>query len=455
MAKLSLPNNDYFEGTKMSFGEHLEELRRALFRAVLGLSIGVMLGFLVAEYVVDWIKRPLTNAMVGHTVDRNINTLKKQFQDEFSPDVEQFIREHKVKFESVYFEAHEWRRITEAVGSEAMAGPVNIRLDKPTLTDTPASTPPQQPERTTATTNADSPAPPAPATETPVAESKSGETNSGETKSGEAKTLEGGAAEGQAGENPDTKSPDTKSPNKESPDTESPGDSADAPATPKSSLVVIGENLPPPQPYLVKARVWRPIEIQVTTLNAQEAFMIWMKAAIVAGIVLSSPWIFVQIWNFVAAGLYPHEKNYVYIYLPISLGLFLGGAALAFFFVFDPVLRFLFTFNDSMNIGLDARISEWLSFVLLLPIGFGLSFQLPLVMLFLNRIGLVSLQMYIEKWRIAVLAIFVISAVLTPMDPVSLLLMALPLTLLYFFGLGLCKWMPRHKSPFSEGYDPQ
>ena len=75
MAKLSLPNNDFFEGTKMSFGEHLEELRRALFRAVLGLSIGVMLGFLVAEYVVDWIKRPLTNAMVDHSVDRNINTL--------------------------------------------------------------------------------------------------------------------------------------------------------------------------------------------------------------------------------------------------------------------------------------------------------------------------------------------------------------------------------------------
>lgn len=182
--------------------------------------------------------------------------------------------------------------------------------------------------------------------------------------------------------------------------------------------------------------------------------MIWMKAAMVSGLVVSSPWIFLQIWNFVAAGLYPHEKNYVFVYLPMSIGLFLAGAALAFFFVFKPVLEFLFDFNDWLNIAIDARISEWLSFVLFLPLGFGISFQLPLVMLFLNRIGLVSLTMYIEKWRIAVLVIFVISAILTPMDPISLLLMAVPLTLLYFMGLGLCKWMPRSKSPFAEGYDP-
>src|SRR6185295_18986569 len=110
--------------------------------------------------------------------------------------------------------------------------------------------------------------------------------------------------------------------------------------------------------------------------------------------------------------------------------------------VFAPVLQFLFRFNASMKIDPDPRISEWLSFVLVLPLGFGIGFQLPLVMLFLNRIGIFSIEIYLSKWRLSILTISIISMVLTPADPISMLLMALPLTILYFGGIGLCKWMP-------------
>jgi sec-independent protein translocase protein TatC len=199
---------------------------------------------------------------------------------------------------------------------------------------------------------------------------------------------------------------------------------------------------------------WRPVKVRFQVLNAQEAFMIWMKAAIVTGLVISSPYLLFQIWIFVAAGLYPHEKNYVYLYLPISIALFIGGASLAFLFVFDPVLRFLFTFNKGMNADFDPRVGEWLSFVLILPIGFGISFQLPLVMLFLNRIGVASLDFYIQQWRIAILIICVISMVLTPADPISMLLMAVPLCFLYLLGILMCKYMPTSKSPFAEAYEP-
>jgi sec-independent protein translocase protein TatC len=157
---------------------------------------------------------------------------------------------------------------------------------------------------------------------------------------------------------------------------------------------------------------------------------------------------------FVAAGLYPHEKNYVFIYLPLSIGLFFAGAAIAFLFVFDPVLDFLFTFNKGMNADFDPRIGEWLGFVLILPIGFGLGFQLPLVMLFVNRIGLVSTELYIAQWRIAVLTIFVIAMVLTPAEPISMLLMAGPLCLLYVLGIAMCKYMPKGRNPFAEAYEP-
>ena len=217
---------------------------------------------------------------------------------------------------------------------------------------------------------------------------------------------------------------------------------------------VFEDCLRPTQPQLLNVPLWRPIEIRVQTLNAHEAFMIWLKAAFICGFLFASPWVFYQVWVFVAAGLYSHEKKYVGVYLPLSLGLFLGGAALAFFFVFEPVLDFLFSFNRAMNIHPDPRISEWLGFVLFLPIGFGIAFQLPLVMLLLHRVGIMSVQTFLDKWRVAVLVICIVSMLLTPADPISMLLMAVPLVVLYFFGIVLAIWMPRIQNPYSEGYDP-
>ncbi|MBM4005905.1 MAG: preprotein translocase subunit TatC, partial [Planctomycetes bacterium] len=115
MAKITYPNDDHFESTKMSFGEHLEELRVALFRAVFGLVVGVLIGLAVADYVVDWIKSPLTRAMVAHAVAKNVTLLEKAYGEEFSPAVRDFVKQHRVKFETVYFETDEWRRITKAV----------------------------------------------------------------------------------------------------------------------------------------------------------------------------------------------------------------------------------------------------------------------------------------------------------------------------------------------------
>jgi len=208
------------------------------------------------------------------------------------------------------------------------------------------------------------------------------------------------------------------------------------------------------RPVTITVPVWEKVDVRVQTLNAHEGFMIWLKAALIGGIILSSPWIFYQIWQFIAAGLYPHERKYVYIYLPFSLFLFFGGAAMAFFVVMEPVLDFLFSYNRMMEIDPDPRISEWLGFVMFLPLGFGIAFQLPLVMLMLQRIGMFTVEAYLSKWRVAVLIIFVASMFLTPADPLSMLMLAGPLTILYFFGITLCKFMPRNRNPYADGYDP-
>ncbi len=181
-----------------------------------------------------------------------------------------------------------------------------------------------------------------------------------------------------------------------------------------------------------------------------DAFSVYIKASLLVGAVLAGPFIFYFIWDFVAAGLYKNERKMVYTYMPMSITLFLAGAAIAFFMALPLVVDFLFVFYDWMKIDATPRISEWLSFVLLLPLGFGISFQLPLVMLFLERIGVVRTVDYTANWRIAVIVICIISVFLTPADIYSMILMAVPLCVLYFGGIGLCKWMPRRSAPFGE-----
>jgi sec-independent protein translocase protein TatC len=199
--------------------------------------------------------------------------------------------------------------------------------------------------------------------------------------------------------------------------------------------------------------MYLPIQTNTEALGMQEPFMIWLKAGFVLGFVIASPGIFYALWSFVAAGLYPHERRYVYVFLPLSVGLFVGGAALAFFVIFRFVIDFLLKFNDSMGINAAPRLTDYMSFAVMLPLGFGIAFQLPLVMLVLERLGITSIQLYLSQWRSAVLIIAFVSMILTPAEPTSMMGMCIPLVGLYFLGIVLCKWLPRIGSPH-QGYDP-
>ena len=177
-------------------------------------------------------------------------------------------------------------------------------------------------------------------------------------------------------------------------------------------------------------------------LTVQEAFLTYLKVAFVTGFVLASPWVFYQLWLFVAAGLYPHERNYVRIYLPFSLTLFLVGVVFCFFVVFPFVLKFLLGFATMLGVTPQIRLSEWISFALMLPVMFGLSFQLPLVMLFLERISIFDANDYRAKRRMAILVISILSMLMTPPDPMSMLMMMCPLFGLYELGILLCGFSP-------------
>lgn len=188
-------------------------------------------------------------------------------------------------------------------------------------------------------------------------------------------------------------------------------------------------------------------------LSVQESFIIFLKTALFLGVLLGSPGVFYYFWRFVGAGLYPSEKKYVYRFLPLSITLFIGGFAIAFFIVFEFMLAFLFRFNAGMEIEPDTRISEWLNFALLVPIAFGVAFQLPLAMFVLERLRIFTVQMYMEKWRIAIFSVACLAMLITPPDPWSMLIMLSCLIVLYFGGVGLCKLIPRPKSEFDDEFD--
>ncbi len=178
------------------------------------------------------------------------------------------------------------------------------------------------------------------------------------------------------------------------------------------------------------------IDQSLVSLAPLETPMIFFMVCLVAGLVLASPWVFYQGWAFVAAGLYRHERRYVTKYLPYSLGLFLSGVFLCFFFVLPITLRFLLQFNVWLGIAPTLRLSDWMGFATILPLVFGVAFQTPLVMLFLERIHIFTVEDFRAKRKIAILIMTILAAVLTPgQDPFSMLLLAVPMVLLYELGI--------------------
>ena len=338
------PDDELLEKSKMSFSEHLEELRTALFKCIIAWAIGTLFGLAIGWEVVDYVQTPLRKALDnfyrGVAEDASYNRLEEQqaagdpVPEDLSATAEELAESGLVP-EDYYIDP---RELARALGTEP---------------------PPQA--------------------------------------NGFATTRE----------------------------------------------------------QMLRLRLYKPLEqdprLSVISLSGQEPFMIYVKASLVVGALLASPFIFYYIWNFVAAGLYARERNMVYLYLPMSLGLFFAGAALAFYAVFDFVLDFLFWFNGQMGIIPTPRITEWMSFVLILPLGFGISFQLPLVMVALERVGIFTIESYLSKWRIAVVVICTLSMFLTPADPGSMILMATPLVFLYFLGIALCKYLPAAKPWARDG----
>lgn len=173
---------------------------------------------------------------------------------------------------------------------------------------------------------------------------------------------------------------------------------------------------------------------QYTTLP--EAFFTRMEIAFVAGFFLASPAIFYQIWAFVAPGLYDEEKKYIIPIAILSALFFIGGGVFCYFIVFPFAFNFFISYSTP-EILMTPKISDYLSFVLKLIFAFGLIFEMPIFTLFLSRLGILTAAMMRKGRKYAIVAIFILAAILTPPDVISQLLMACPMLLLYELSIGV------------------
>lgn len=177
----------------------------------------------------------------------------------------------------------------------------------------------------------------------------------------------------------------------------------------------------------------RPGLISITPL---QDFLTFMIAAALCGFAVASPIVLHQIWRFVAAGLYKNERRAVMSYLPASIGLFVGGMLFGFFVLVPYALFFLVGLSDSDTM---LTIRDYFQFLFLLTIALGLVFQLPVVMVALTRVGITTPALYAKYWRHVILAMFVVGALLTPPDPFTQIMMAVPLCALYVVGYFVSK----------------
>jgi len=195
-------------------------------------------------------------------------------------------------------------------------------------------------------------------------------------------------------------------------------------------------------------------DAKLQSIAPAEGIISYMKIGLIAGVILASPWIFYQLWQFVAAGLYPHEKKYVYKSIPFSAGLFITGALFFILVIAPQTLKFFVLFNERfLGVKSNFTFANYISFIGMLTLIFGLAFQTPIAIFVLYKTGLVSITDFRKFRKYVIFGIIVVaSAVIPGSDPFSLFALVVPMVLLYELGIML-SWLSERKNQSRDTTD--
>lgn len=175
--------------------------------------------------------------------------------------------------------------------------------------------------------------------------------------------------------------------------------------------------------------------------HPMDALNLYLQASLLAGAIIASPFILYQVWLFIAPGLYQRERRFVVPFMSATVGLFLSGAAFGYFWVLPAAIRILVV-DFGHNFTPMISIEDYTSFFLSVILGLGISFELPILIFFLALFGIVSPRFLWKNIRYAILAVFIVAAIITPSpDPWTMCIYAIPMLALYLIGIGVAWWV--------------
>jgi sec-independent protein translocase protein TatC len=190
---------------------------------------------------------------------------------------------------------------------------------------------------------------------------------------------------------------------------------------------------------------------QLVVPTVQGAFNLYIKVSFYAAIFFAVPFLLVQVWGFVAPGLYPHEKGYAAPIIIMASVFFLIGCAFAYYIAFPRAANFLLGVATGGNLRPLVTADEYFDLIIIIMLGLGVVFEIPTITFFTSRLGLVSPGLLLRIWRYAVVVIFIIAAVLSPTTDVpNLLVFAAPMLLLYFLSVGIAWVFHRRRQTEKE-----
>ena len=185
---------------------------------------------------------------------------------------------------------------------------------------------------------------------------------------------------------------------------------------------------------------------QLQTIKPAEAFLVYIKVSLFFGLLASSPWVFWHIWGFISSGLYKHERKFVYAVVPSSTILFLTGSIFFLVVIAPLALGFFFMLNEGLSVATGWTLQSYMDLVLGLTLVFGAAFQLPIAIIFTERMGLVSIETMAKGRKFVILGLVIIAAMATPPDVISQVALAVPLYLLFESSILICKFLRKRKN---------
>jgi len=175
--------------------------------------------------------------------------------------------------------------------------------------------------------------------------------------------------------------------------------------------------------------------------HPMDALNLDLQVSLLGGAILASPFILFQVWLFIAPGLYQKERRFVVPFMAATVGLFLAGAAFGYFYVLPSAIQILIV-GFGHNFTSMVTIEDYSSFFLSVILGLGISFEMPILIFFLALFGIVSPKFLLKNMRYAILAVFVVAAVICPSpDPWTMCIYAIPMLALYLIGIAVAWWV--------------